>query len=33
MPAKDLHNKPFDEVTLTKLDIFEDYAEAGYPPL
>lgn len=31
MAIKDLHDKPFDEVTLTKLEIFEDYAEAWIP--
>jgi len=28
---KDLHNKPFDEGTITKLEIFERYAEAWLP--
>ena len=31
MPYKDLHSKPFDETTITKLEIFEDYAEAWIP--
>jgi len=31
MPRKDLHEKPFDEATLTKLDIFERYLEAWLP--
>ena len=32
MGYKDLHSKPFDESTLSKLKIFEDYAEAWLPP-
>ncbi|MBL7827002.1 MAG: hypothetical protein JNJ57_10255 [Saprospiraceae bacterium] len=28
---KDLHEKPFDEATLAKLKIFEDYAQAWLP--
>lgn len=31
MPAKDLHDDPFDETTIAKLEIFEDYAEAWLP--
>lgn len=31
MGSKDLHNEPFDEGTLTKLGIFEDYADAWLP--
>ena len=31
MPAKDHHAKPFDEQTLAKLEIFEDYAQAWIP--
>ena len=31
MPYKDLHSEPFDETTITKLEIFEDYAEAWIP--
>lgn len=31
MPAKDLHDKPFDEATLAKLDIFEKYTQAWLP--
>ena len=31
MPYKDLHSDPFDETTITKLEIFEDYAEAWIP--
>lgn len=31
MPYKDLHSDPFDETTITKLEIFEDYAEAWFP--
>jgi three-Cys-motif partner protein len=31
MPYKDLHSEPFDETTVTKLEIFEDYAEAWIP--
>lgn len=31
MPAKDLHEEPFDEGTITKLEIFEDYARAWIP--
>jgi hypothetical protein len=26
--SKDLHEKPFDETTIAKLEIFEDYAQA-----
>jgi three-Cys-motif partner protein len=29
--AKDLHSKPFDEGTISKLEIFEDYAQAWIP--
>lgn len=31
MPAADFHNKPFDEGTLTKLQIFELYAREWFP--
>ncbi len=31
MPTKDLHAVPFDEGTIAKLEIFEDYAEAWIP--
>ncbi len=31
MAVKDLHEKPFDEGTKAKLEIFEDYAEAWIP--
>lgn len=31
MAYKDLHEKPFDNSTLAKLEIFEDYAEAWIP--
>ncbi len=31
MSAKDLHDKPFDQGTIAKLEIFEDYAEAWIP--
>lgn len=31
MPYKDLHSDPFDEATITKLEIFEDYAQAWLP--
>jgi three-Cys-motif partner protein len=31
MAYKDLHGEPFDETTITKLEIFEDYAEAWIP--
>lgn len=31
MPGKDLHGKPFDEGTITKLDIFENYAKEWIP--
>lgn len=31
MPIKNLHDKPFDETTLVKLDIFEKYAQAWIP--
>jgi three-Cys-motif partner protein len=31
MPHKDLHDNPFDEATITKLEIFEDYAQAWIP--
>ncbi len=31
MPYKDLHSEPFNETTITKLEIFEDYAEAWIP--
>ncbi len=29
--SKNLHDKPFDETTITKLEIFEDYAQAWLP--
>jgi len=31
MPYKDLHETPFDETTIAKLEIFEDYAQAWIP--
>lgn len=31
MAVKDLHNKPFDQGTITKLEIFEDYTQAWLP--
>ena len=31
MGRKDLHEKPFDETTIAKLEIFEDYAKAWIP--
>ena len=31
MARKNINNEPFDESTLAKLDIFEDYAEAWIP--
>ncbi|MDR2144993.1 MAG: three-Cys-motif partner protein TcmP [Tannerella sp.] len=31
MPRKDLHEKPFDEGTITKLEIFENYAREWLP--
>lgn len=31
MPAKNIHHEPFEEGTITKLEIFEDYAEAWIP--
>ncbi len=31
MPYKDLHSEPFDETTIFKLEIFEDYAQAWIP--
>ena len=31
MPLKDLHDNPFDESTIAKLEIFEDYAQAWIP--
>ena len=31
MPYKDLHDKAFDEATIAKLEIFEDYAQAWIP--
>jgi three-Cys-motif partner protein len=31
MPSKDLHAKPFDEGTITKLEIFENYAKEWLP--
>jgi three-Cys-motif partner protein len=31
MPQKDLHSRPFDEGTITKLEIFENYAKKWIP--
>ncbi|HVT84279.1 MAG TPA: three-Cys-motif partner protein TcmP [Chitinophagaceae bacterium] len=31
MAYKDLHEEPFDETTIAKLEIFEDYAQAWIP--
>lgn len=31
MARKDLHEKPFDETTIAKLEVFEDYAQAWIP--
>ncbi len=31
MAVKDLHDKPFDQGTLTKLEIFENYTQAWIP--
>ena len=31
MASKNLHDKPFDESTIAKLEIFEDYAKAWIP--
>ena len=31
MPVKDLHEHPFDDATITKLEIFEKYVEAWLP--
>jgi three-Cys-motif partner protein len=31
MAIKDLHEEPFDETTISKLEIFEDYAQAWIP--
>ena len=31
MAYKDLHEEPFDESTIVKLEIFEDYAQAWIP--
>lgn len=31
MPQLDIHSKPFDEATLTKLNIFEDYLRSWLP--
>lgn len=31
MPVKDLHEIPFTEETITKLEIFEDYLNAWIP--
>ncbi|MDR0510193.1 MAG: three-Cys-motif partner protein TcmP [Rikenellaceae bacterium] len=31
MPGKDLHSQPFDEGTITKLKIFENYAKEWIP--
>ena len=29
--SKNLHEKPFDDTTIAKLEIFEDYAQAWIP--
>jgi hypothetical protein len=29
--SKNLHEKPFEETTIAKLEIFEDYAQAWIP--
>lgn len=31
MARKDLHDKPFDQTTIAKLEIFQDYAQAWLP--
>lgn len=31
MPIKNLHNEPFDESTIAKLEMFEDYAQEWIP--
>ena len=31
MAYKDLHDEPFDEGTIFKLELFEDYAQAWIP--
>lgn len=31
MAYKDLHEEPFEESTIAKLEIFEDYAQAWIP--
>jgi hypothetical protein len=31
MPHKDLHEDPFDEGAIARLEIFEDYAQAWIP--
>lgn len=31
MAYKDLHEEPFDDSTIAKLEIFEDYAKAWIP--
>src|ERR1700741_3236166 len=31
MGYKDLHDEPFDDSTIAKLEIFEDYAQAWLP--
>lgn len=31
MPAQDLHQRPFEESTVTKLEIFEQYLTAWLP--
>jgi len=31
MPIKNLHDEPFDESTIAKLEIFQDYAQAWIP--
>lgn len=33
MPGKNIHDKPFDEGTITKLEIFQHYAREWLPPL
>ena len=31
MPTRNLHDRPFDEGTIVKLDIFEDYLKEWLP--
>ena len=31
MPYKDLHEEPFDESTIAKLEMFENYAQEWIP--